>query len=367
VAPGLLPVPADLRQLVQRRGEMAYERLTVRGDPLLAVGVPDPRNRRQLYFYFDERQLWSDLDQLRNVLIAAWLVVLGASGVAGILLARRMLAPVGAASDAARSLAEGLLDTRLPAGGRDEFGAWADSFNSMADALQAKITALTEAQARERRFTADVAHELRTPLTALVNEAALLAGHADAMPAEARRMSELLTRDIGRLRRLVEELMEISRLDAGQEQVEFAEVDVAAVVDGLCSARGWEDSVAVLAGRGNCATTDPRRLERILGNLLENARVHGGGTAEVRISESNGGTAVEVADHGPGVPAEFRDRLFERFSKADGARSAGGSGLGLAIAAENAALIGARIQLDPSTDGGARFVVHLPRSTGGAA
>ena len=173
VPSGLLPVPPDLHRLVTA-GHVAYQRVTVHGDPKLAVGLPDSLDRVQLYLYFDERPLWADLDHLRDVLIGAWLVVLAASAAAGLVLARRMLAPVGAASDAARSLAEGLLDTRLPAGGRDEFGAWAASFNSMAEALQGKITQLTEAEARERRFTADVAHELRTPLTALVNEAALL-------------------------------------------------------------------------------------------------------------------------------------------------------------------------------------------------
>ena len=96
-----------------------------------------------------------------------------------------MLTPVARASIAAHSLAEGLLDTRLPVESEDEFGAWAASFNEMAEALEAKITALSEAQARERRFTADVSHELRTPLTAIVTEASLLAEHLERMPPEA--------------------------------------------------------------------------------------------------------------------------------------------------------------------------------------
>ena len=103
----------------------------------------------------------------------------------GALLARSTLRPVARASDAARSLAEGLLETRLPVEGRDEFGVWAQSFNEMAAALEAKISALSAAQARERRFTADVAHELRTPLTALVGEASLLAEHLEQMPVES--------------------------------------------------------------------------------------------------------------------------------------------------------------------------------------
>ena len=133
------------------------------------------------------------------------------AGAAGALAARRVLRPVGQASAAAHALAEGLLDTRLPVETDDEFGAWAASFNEMADALEEKIRALSEAQARERRFTADVAHELRTPVTALVGEASLLREQLERMPVEAKRPAQLMVDDVSRLRRLVEELMEISR------------------------------------------------------------------------------------------------------------------------------------------------------------
>src|SRR5207247_2816676 len=135
-----------------------------------------------------------------------------------VLRARRPLGACGRASAAARSIAEGLLDTRLPVQGRDEFGAWAASFNEMAQALEDKIAALSEARERERRFTADVAHELRTPLTALVSEASLLREHLDRMPEDVRRPAELLVDDVARLRRLVEDLMAVSRLAAGREQ-----------------------------------------------------------------------------------------------------------------------------------------------------
>ncbi len=363
---GLLPVPADLRRITTH-GHLGYERLTVGGQPMIVVGAPDPAHGRALYFYFDERQMWNDLDQLRDVLIAGWLVILAASAVAGVVLSRKMLAPVAAASAAAHSLAEGLLDTRLPAGGEDEFGAWAASFNSMADALQGKITALEQSEARERRFTADVAHELRTPLTALVNEAGLLARHADEMPAEARRMSELLTRDLARLRRLVEDLMEISRLDAGHEPLELTDVDIATLVGGLRSAHAWDGQVDLAGDADAMVVTDRRRLERILANLIGNAIEHGGGRARVGVTADGDGATVEVADDGPGIPAEFRGRLFERFSKADTSRSSGGSGLGLAIAAENAALIGGRIDVATAAGDGARFFLHLPLIPGGTA
>ena len=221
--PGTLPVPPDLSRLVGD-GNLAYRWSTVRGHRYLVVGAPS--RGAELYFFFDEQQLQDDLDQLRVILIGAWLVLAALSALVGIVLARRVLAPVGEASAAARALAEGLLETRLPSRGADEFGEWASSFNQMADALEAKIDALSLAREREQRFTADVAHELRTPLTALVNEAAILRDQIDQMSPDAQRASRMLTADVTRLSRLVEDLLEISRLDAGAEPVRAEPVDL---------------------------------------------------------------------------------------------------------------------------------------------
>jgi signal transduction histidine kinase len=186
VSLGPAQVPAELKQLVAD-GQLAYEREEVNGVPYLVVGGRVPSADTELYYYFSEERLWDELAQLRNILLYVLAAVIVVGGVVGALLARRMLRPVARASVAAHALAEGLLDTRLPVESQDEFGAWAASFNEMADALEAKITALSEAQARERRFTSDVSHELRTPLTALVAEASLLAEHLDSMPDNARR------------------------------------------------------------------------------------------------------------------------------------------------------------------------------------
>src|SRR5205814_1027592 len=122
-----------------------------------------------------------DLQQLALVLGGGWVLAVALAAVAGLLLARRTLGPVARASQAARDLAEGLLDTRLPVEAEDEFGTWAASFNEMAAALEAKIADLSESRERERRFTSDVAHELRTPLAALVGEASLLREHLDRL------------------------------------------------------------------------------------------------------------------------------------------------------------------------------------------
>ena len=190
----------------------------------------------------------------------------------------------------------------------------------MADALEAKITALSEAQARERRFTADVAHELRTPLTAIVNEASLLGEHLDRMPPEARRPAELLVEDVKRLRDLVEDLLEISRLDAGTQPVRPERVDLGSLVGAAVRARGWQDRVELRADEV-VLETDPRRVERIVANLAGNALEHGGREVSIHVGRDGLGAFVEVADRGAGVAPEDLPHLFERFYKADPART----------------------------------------------
>jgi two-component system sensor histidine kinase MtrB len=350
-------VPAALRGVVAR-GELGYQRTTVAGRHYLVTGSPAAAGTR-LYFFFSEDDRWHELAQLRNILLGGVGILVLLAALAGVVLARGTLRPVARASEAAHSLAEGLLETRLPVEGQDEFGAWAQSFNEMAAALEAKIAALSAAQARERRFTSDVAHELRTPLTALVGEASLLAEHLDRMPPESRRPAELLIADVARLRRLVEELMEISRFDAGVESVHAEEVDVRALVATTLRGRGWEGRVQ-LDGNGLRVTSDPRRLEHIVANLVDNALEHGASEVLVRLARADGGAVVAVEDDGPGIAAEHLPHLFERFYKADAARSGAGTGLGLAIAQENARLLGGEISVESEPGAGSSFTLRLP-------
>jgi signal transduction histidine kinase len=347
----LRQVPPGLREVV-KNGDLGYQRTTVAGIHYLVTG--GPAHGTTVYFFFSEQGLRHELAQLRNILLAGVGILVLLAALVGFVLARSALRPVARASAAAQSLAEGLLETRLPVEGQDEFGAWAQSFNEMAAALEAKIDALSAAQARERRFTADVAHELRTPLTALVGEASLLSDHLERMPAESRRPAELLIADVGRLRRLVEDLMEISRFDAGAESVHAENVDVTALVSAVVRGRGWEGRVN-LEGDGLQVTSDPRRLERIVANLVDNALEHGGSHVEVRVGEG----VVEVADDGPGIAPEHLPHVFERFYKADESRSGGGTGLGLAIAQENARLLGGSIEVASTPGAGSRFTLRL--------
>ncbi|MDX6548146.1 MAG: two-component system, OmpR family, sensor histidine kinase MtrB [Gaiellales bacterium] len=357
--PTLTQVPSDLRRLVAA-GQLARQRVTIAGRHELVVGGR-LANGTTLYFFYDEQQLWDDLGTLRDVLALGWLALTLLAGLIGTLLARRTLAPVSAASQAARSLAEGLLDTRLPVAGDDEFGAWAASFNEMAEALESKIAALSDAQQRERAFTANVAHELRTPLTALVGEAELLAEHAAAMPEEPGRLARLLVADVGRLRRLTEDLLEISRIDSGQERTATQLLNAGQVVAGVLRGNGWSDRVELDAD-DLVLLTDRRRLERIVANLVGNAIAHGGAAIVVRVTRDGGVALVEVADDGPGLAPDFLPHVFDRFSKADRNRSESGSGLGLAIARENARLLGGDLAAGNRPGGGALFSLWLPVS-----
>jgi two-component system sensor histidine kinase MtrB len=352
------PIPGSLRRLAAT-GQLGYTTIDEHGTPYLVIGGRAAGSVAQLYFFFSEAGLDGELGQFRNALIAGWVGVVVLALLVGRALARRTLEPVARASLAAKAIATGQLGTRLEIRGRDEFGAWAVAFNDMADALEAKIAALSSAQQRERRFTSDVAHELRTPVTALVAEASLLAGHVAGLPESARRPTELLITDVRRLRTLVDDLMEISRLDAGTEPAQVQRVELRDFAATVLAARAWDAGVA-LAGGPVDITTDPRRLERIVVNLVGNALEHGRVDVTVAIGLDGGVAYVDVADAGPGVAAEHIAHLFERFYKADPARTGPGSGLGLAIAIENAKLLGGDISVSSELGHGCVFRLTLP-------
>lgn len=359
------PIPASLRHLV-REGQLAYIRMRVGGAPYLVIGSRAPSSDGQMYFFFSESAIAQNLAQLRNALLAVWVAVILAAGLVGRLLARRTLEPVARASEAARLMASGQLATRLPVMARDEFGSWAASFNEMADALEAKIAALSAAEARERQFTSDVSHELRTPLTALVAEASLLREHLSQMPAEVRRPTELLIGDVTRLRTLVDELMEISRLDAGTESVRSELTDVRSVVAAVLRMRGWADRAELLDGDQVVVYTDPRRLERIVANLVGNAIEHGGNGVRISAAKDGASAVIQVSDEGPGIAPEHLPYVFERFYKADSSRAGSGSGLGLAIAMQNARLLGGDVQVRSDLQAGSQFRLVLPHCQPGA-
>ncbi|MFI1246896.1 HAMP domain-containing histidine kinase [Streptomyces anulatus] len=239
----------------------------------------------------------------------------------------------------ARRIADGDLDARIGAGGRarDEITEMSAAVDDMAGALQRKLE-------NERRFTADVAHELRTPLMGLVTAAGLLPDDDEATG---------LVRDrLRALNALVEDLLEISRLDAGAERARLDPVPLGELVADVVRRTGTDTRVAV--GAAEVVETDPRRVERIVVNLVTNAHRHGAAPVEVTVT----GARIAVRDHGPGFPPDLLERGPQRFRT--GASDRGrGHGLGLTVAQGQSEVLGARLTFANAPGGGALATLDL--------
>ena len=387
----------ELRRVVGA-GDVGYQRLTIDGTPYLLTGARTARGP-ELFFLFDSTAVEDAIGQLGQALLIGGVLLVVLAALAGGFVARGLLLPVRNAARAAERIADGDLSARLASEPHDEFGLWAASFNRMAASVEDHVGELQAARSREQRFAADVSHELRTPLTALVSEAALLRDHLDALPPATRRVGELLVLDVARLRTLVDDLMEVSRFDAGAEQPSTGTFELGAFVHSVVAAR-LPDARVVLPDGGARIATDARRVERVLGNLLDNARVHGesrsvevearleraaaaplagdatrdlGPSLPERLATDSalpGGTdslpgepatlVLAVSDRGPGVAPDQLDHLFDRFAKADPSRHLGGSGLGLAIAREHALVLGGTLATTLRPGGGMRFELRIP-------
>ncbi|MBO0807821.1 MAG: HAMP domain-containing histidine kinase [Actinobacteria bacterium] len=277
---------------------------------------------------------------------------------------RRVLRPVGRLARAAHRMSGGDLSVRVEPSGRDELAQLVTSFNTMAATLEDKVSELQRMEARARQFAGDVSHELRTPLTTMTAVADILPGHP-GLTGDAAAAARLVRQEIFHLNRLVEDLIEISRFDAGTAQLVTDDTDVATAVSGCLRARGWTD-VSAGVPAGLIARLDRRRFDVIIANLVGNALRHGGPPVTVTAragphGSGEGRLVLEVRDHGAGLPEAAIPHLFDRFFKADTARARSeGSGLGLAIAWENAQLHGGHIEAANHPDGGAVFTASLP-------
>ncbi len=341
-------------------GGAARQRLRVGGTPQIVVGIPLPAVDGAYFEIFQLVELDRTLRILLNSLIAAALVTTVAGAGMGWWASRRVLSPVAAVSAAAAAVASGRFDVRLEESGDPELSRMAASFNSMTEALLARIQ-------RDARFASDVSHELRSPLTTLAAALEVVSSRRDEMPERARLGLDLLGDEIGRFERLVENLLEISRIDAGVEELVVEDVVLGQFVrEALRAHRPGVSPPAVELGDRAAATVvraDKRRLERVLANLVDNADRYGGGVARVVVEGEDGWAGFAVEDAGPGVSPEERDRVFERFfrGRAAGMRGAGeGSGLGLSLVQEHVGLHGGRVWVEDREGGGARFVVRLP-------
>jgi two-component system sensor histidine kinase MtrB len=277
---------------------------------------------------------------------------------------RPVLLPVRRLARAAQRMSGGDLSVRIQPRGRDELAQLVTSFNGMAAALEDKVGELERMEARARQFAGDVSHELRTPLTAMTAVVGILHEHP-GLTGDAAAAAQLVGQEVRHLNRLVEDLIEISRFDAGTAKLVTDDIDVATVVGRCLRGRSWAD-VSADVPAGLTVRLDRRRFDVILANLVGNAMRHGALPVTVTAGlqpDGEDGTrlTVDVRDHGDGLPPAAIPHLFDRFYKADTARARSeGSGLGLAIAWENARLHGGHIDAGNHPGGGAMFTVSLP-------
>ncbi|MBB5960603.1 two-component system sensor histidine kinase MtrB [Saccharothrix tamanrassetensis] len=353
--PGQLPM-SEVDQVRDRRGSVRYTVDTPEGSQLVIVGEVEPG--LLLAEFYNTRGIDSELATLRTRLAAVAVLIALFGSALGVLAARAIQRRVRTAADAARRFGAGELATRLPVQGRDELAALAGSFNAMAQRLGESIEQLRLKDQQQRRFVADVAHDLRTPLASMV---AAADGLQSPDAADRARSAELLGSQTRRLGGLVEDLLEMSRFDAGAAELRPEVVDLAALVSDAVEVSAPGTGIPVRRVGDVVVLGDPRRLHTIVRNLVTNAVRHGAPPVDVTVDGTETGRVrVTVADSGPGLPDDLTPVVFDRFVRGDRARSrTEGSGLGLAIAHENARLHGGTLEV--ANVDGAVFTLTVPR------
>jgi two-component system, OmpR family, sensor histidine kinase MtrB len=352
-------VPPAMLAGMQTRGAQQM-RVRLGGDPTLLVGIPIPGFDLQFIQAVPLSSVESSLDTLRLILVAAGGLTTGLAAVFGWWASRRTLLPLRRVGEAARAIAEGQLDTRLDEPADRDLAVLATAFNDMAGALQNRIE-------RDARFASEVSHELRSPLMTLTASVAVLEGRRDELPERARTALDLLSTDLDRFQALVQDLLEISRFDAGAARLDLSTVRVVEFV---------REAVATTSHHGIPirhqpgvelvgARVDKRRMVQVVTNLVDNARKYGGGPTGIEIVAHGDTVEIAVEDEGPGVPPEEREVVFDRFSRGSAGGRRGddtGTGLGLALVDEHVRLHGGRVWVTDRPGGGhgARFVVELP-------
>ena len=277
-------------------------------------------------------------------------------------LAHGMTSPLREMAAAAAAMARGDYRRRVTATSRDEVGELARAFNKMA-------TQLGEVDRVRRELVANVSHELRTPITALQ---AVLENLVDGIELADPETLRTMLRQVERLGALVTQLLDLSRLESGAVPLQRRSFELRPLLEdvaGETRLRATDVAVTVRVDpAGATADGDPARVHQVLANLLDNAVRHSpaGGTVELRATKDRAGVTIEVNDEGPGISEEERTKVFERFYRADSARSSkdGGAGLGLAIARWIVDLHGGDIRVETRRPHGCRMVVQLPAAGG---
>ncbi|WP_051967060.1 sensor histidine kinase [Kitasatospora mediocidica] len=351
-----------------------WQRVNIGGEPFVVGGTEIVPTGLTAYMFKSLDNERADLNTLGWSLAVATLLALIAATLLAQAASATVLRPVRQLADAAKRLGEGQLDTRLEVSGADELSDLARTFNRTAEALHGQVEELSAREAQSRRFVADMSHELRTPLTAMTAVTDILEDEAESLDPMIAPAVRLVVSETRRLSDLVENLMEVTRFDAGTARLVADEMDIADLIMSCIDGRAWYDAVEVDAPRGVLAVVDPRRLDVVFANLIGNALKHGGSPVRVKVTQLPQEIVVAVSDSGPGIPEDVLPHVFDRFYKADKGRARSeGSGLGLSIAMANAQIHGGTItaaNAPAGSGGGAVFTLTLPVAPpepGGAA
>ncbi|MEU5562210.1 MtrAB system histidine kinase MtrB [Micromonospora musae] len=341
----------------------------------LAYGSPVPTKFGQIELYYlvplTRQNVTAAEARATVVATGAALVVL--LGLLAALVTRLVVNPVRVAARTAQRLSAGLLDQRMVVNGEDDLALLAASFNQMATNLQRQILRLEEMSRLQRRFTSDVSHELRTPLTTVRMAADLIFAERDEFDPSVARSAELLQAELDRFEELLTDLLEISRFDAGFAMLDAEPTDLVPIVHRVVERlAGLAERVGVpieveLPEDEVIAEVDPRRVERVLRNLVGNAVEHGEGRPVlIRLGLDETAVAITVRDHGVGLKPGEEKLVFNRFWRADPsrARQTGGTGLGLSISVEDARLHGGWLEAWGAPGQGAQFRLTLPARAG---
>ena len=346
-------LPLSLTEMVSSGGA-AQQLIEVGGRHYAGIGIAVPAYNARYFELVPMDDIERTLDGLARGLALSAVIATLCGAAIGWLASDRILRPLKQFTRAAESIAAGGFDTRLSTAGDRDLSVLARSFNRMADAVQERID-------RESRFTSQVSHELRSPVAALFST--IRVARRQRGGKNAVETLDDMERRVRELHRLVEDLLELSRMEAGMSGMQIEEVDPAQVTRTLLQRTG-KASIPVDVGAGTPTEirADRRRVEQILQNLLDNAERYAGGATGIEITAADGLIRVAVEDRGPGVAEHERAFIFERFARGDAALQSGqvGAGLGLSLVVEHAALHGGRVVLEDREGGGCRFVLELP-------
>jgi len=371
-------IPKSLRDFV-KAGQVSYQYSTVHTEsfsgPALLIGTPAPSRvpNLELYLIFPLNSEESTISLVRGTIATGGLVLLVLLAGIALLVSRQVVLPVRSASRIAERFAEGHLSERMPVRGEDDMARLAVSFNDMAESLQRQITQLEEFGNLQRRFTSDVSHELRTPLTTVRMAADLIYDHSEELDPALRRSIELMVNELDRFETLLNDLLEISRHDAGVAELSVEAVDLRLTVNKALGNVGHladEAGIELLLDvpeQEVIAEVDPRRVERILRNLIANAIDHAEHKpVRIRMAADEDTVAVTVRDYGVGLRPGEEKLVFSRFWRSDPSRvrRSGGTGLGLAISIEDARLHQGRLEAWGEPGKGACFRLTLPLTRG---